>query len=208
MRFLRNLDLYKAIVLLSVVLLPVGAWLIKRLDAEIAACRRTIAEANRPGGLVEQIGSLQRKVEVVLQNKRSTTDAIIAPGTYFEGQILAAGGAGIRVSDFQPREPKPEPWTLVPKQPVTDFVVDVDWVRKDMTVTLEFVYAVLFNCESGARQAGEAAQQSVWKLRELQLVNATDETVLNRNLTPPQELADRWVIRNMKFARREPRKGS
>ncbi len=209
MSFLRNLDLYKAIVLLSVVLLPLGAWLVKRLDDDIAACKRTIAEAKRPKGLVEEIGSLQRKVEVVVQNKRSTTDAIQAPGTYFEGQILAAGGAGLKVSDFNPKEPKEEPWTMLPsKQRVADYVVDIDWVRKDMVVPMDFVYAVLFNCESGARQAGDAAQQSVWKLRELQLVNATDEALLNRHNTPPPELQDKWIIRSMKFARREPRKGT
>jgi hypothetical protein len=143
-----------------------------------------------------------------VQNVRSTADAINAPGTYFEGQILAAGGAGIKVSDFNPKEPKDEQWTMPPptRQPVTDWVVDIDWVRKDLVVPMDFVYAVLFNCESGARQAGDTAQQSVWKLRELQLVNATDPAILNRSDTPPQELLDRWKINSMKFARREPRR--
>jgi hypothetical protein len=207
MALLRNMDLYKAIVLLSVVLLPLGGWLIKGLDENIKACRTTLNEARRPGGIVEQIGGLQRKVEVVNLNNRSTKDAISAPGTYFEGQILAAGGSGIKVSDFNPKEPQEQGWTLG-KSRVADYVVDIDWVRRDMVVTLEFVYAVLFNCESGARQAGDAAQQSVWKLRELQLVNVTNPAIGTKNDTPPPELEDKWQIRKMSFARREPRKGT
>ena len=112
MSFLRNLDLYKAIVLLSLVLLPLGGWMIKRQDEESAACKKAIGEATKPGGLLEQIGSLQRKVEVVVQNKGSMSDAIKNPGQYFEDQILAAGGSALKTNDFQPLPPKEENSTL------------------------------------------------------------------------------------------------
>jgi hypothetical protein len=208
MNLFRDMDLYKGIVLASAILLPLGGWLVKLQGDEIEACRKCIYDATKPGGLLEQIGKLQRKVEIVVQNRRSTSDAIKEPRVYFEGQILAAaGGAGLRTSDFQPTEPKEDPFVLPSKQPVTDYVVDVTWLRKDLTVDMNFVYAVLFNCESGARQAGDQVQQSVWKLRELQLVNATDERLLSQWKTPPPELADKWSIKTMKFARREPRKG-
>ncbi|HEU4419553.1 MAG TPA: hypothetical protein VFT55_11485, partial [Planctomycetota bacterium] len=52
----------------------------------------------------------------------------------------------------------------------------------------------------------QSGQQSVWKLRELQIVNATDERVTGSNKTPPAVLNDDWSIKLMKFARREPRK--
>lgn len=208
MNFLRNLDLYKAIVLLSLVLLPLGGWLIKVQDDEILACRKAIAEATKPGGLAEQIGRLQRQVEVVVQNKRGMSEAIKNPGTYFEDQILAAGGSALKTNDFQPLAPKEETTVLPSKQRIADHVVDVAWPRKDMMVGMDFVYAVLFNCESGARAVGDQVQQSVWKLRELVLVNATDERLLTSYKTPPPELADRWSIKSMKFARREPKKGS
>lgn len=208
MNFLRNMDLYKAIVLLSLVLLPLGGWMIKNQDDEIAACRKAIAEATRSGGLLEQIGSLQSQVEVVVQNRRSMSDAIKNPGTYFEDQILAAGGSALKANDFQPLAPKEETSTLGTKQRIADHVVDVAWPRKDMTVPMDFVYAVLFNCESGARIAADQVQQSVWKLRELTIQNATDERLLTGYKTPPPELADKWTIKTMKFARREPKKGS
>ncbi|MBX3462211.1 MAG: hypothetical protein KF830_03495 [Planctomycetes bacterium] len=209
MSFLRSLDLYKAVILLSLVLLPLGGWAIWQLDQEIAASQKAIQEAKRPGGLLEQIGTLQKKVEIVVQNKLSTSDTIHMPRRYFEGQILQAGGASLKTDDFGLTDPKEEPATLSGsrQQRASDFVVDVTWPRNDFAVKLDFVYAVLFNCESGAG-AGSAAGQSIWKLRELQLQNATDERLLSGYKTPPPELADKWTIRSMKFARREPRKGT
>ncbi len=219
MKFLRSLDLYKVIVLLSLVLLPVGYLLVRQLDESIIACKRTVAEATRNGGLLDQIGALQRKVEIVDKNKTIATGIVSQPRTYFEGQILgsAAAGTNLKTSDFAPNEAPAENTVLQKgKQAVTDHIVVVDWSSKDrsreLTVTLDFVYSVIFNCESGARSANRAAaavadgQRSIWKLRELELVNMTDEQVFSRHRTPRAELADKWKIKNMKFARREPRK--
>lgn len=208
MSFLRNLDLYKAIVLLSIVLLPVGYWQIRQQDESILACEKAITEATRQGGLLQQIGALQRKVEVVVQNKTSMSDAIKDPAGYFQTQILAAGGSGLKTNDFQPLTPSTEPGFTAKgsKQRTTDHVVEIKWTRDEMTVPMDFVYAVLFNCESGARAAAEQVQQSVWKLRELKLENGTDTRSLLAYKTPPQELSDKWVVKTMKFARREPTK--
>ena len=210
MKFLRNMDLYKAIVLLSLLLLPLGGWWCSRTNDEIDLCKKSITDATRSGGLLEQIGSLQKKVEVVAQNKRTTSDAINIPRTYFQGQIIAAasGGGSLKTNDFGLTDPKEEPATLGGgRQRAADFVVDVTWNRDDFTVSLPFVYAVLFNCESGAHGAGQG-NPSIWKLRELHIVNSTDERLITNYKTPPPELSDNWVIKSMKFARREPRKGT
>jgi hypothetical protein len=206
MSFLRNMDLYKAIVLMSVVLLPVGGWLIKDLDNTIAASQKAIIEATRTGGLLEKIGGLQKKVEVVVANRTSTSEAIREPRQYFDGQILAAGGSSLKPTDFGVNPPREETTTLSRTQRVTDHVVDITWHRKD-PVQMDFIYAVLFNCESGARAVGAQVQQSVWKLRELHIVNATDDKSFAGYKTPPPQLEDRWSIKQLKFARREPRKG-
>lgn len=210
MSFLRNLDLYKAIVLLSLVVLPVGGWWCYQLEESKDACKKAIYEATRSGGLLEQIGNLQKKVEVVAQNKRLTSDAINMPRPYFEGQIIAAGNQNLKTDDFGLTDPKSEPASLgASKQRAEDFVVDVTWQRRGVPVQLDFIYAVLFNCESGARNVGEqVGRQSIWKLRELQIVNATDDKLTSSYKTPPPELADNWSIRTMKFARREPRRGN
>ncbi|MBL8751976.1 MAG: hypothetical protein JNK15_01640 [Planctomycetes bacterium] len=207
MKFLRNLDLYKAIVLVSLVLLPVGYYMVRGLDEKIVACKRTIDDAFKAGGLLEQIGALQRKVEVVLENKKQGGQSLTQPRTYFEGQILASVTGGLKSSDFQPQEPKLENGVMAKgKQPITDFVVDVLWLNKDLSVTLEFVYAALLNCEANTAAGGSSeARQSIWKLRELHITNATDDRLFSSYRTPPAEISDKWSIKTMKYARREPR---
>ena len=209
MRLLRSLDLYKFIVLLAAVLLPLGWLWVRNLDESIRLCRLAITDATRPGGFLEQIGNLQKKVEVVIANKFSTSEAIDKPQLYFQSQILAAGGTTLKPDDFQlPGDPKEKSaWMGNSQQRASDFVAEVAWKRNDLKVPMAFIYAVLFNAESGARVGGDqAGQQSVWKLRELQIVNATDERVTGSNKTPPAVLEDNWSIKLMKFARREPRK--
>jgi len=203
---LRNLDAYKVIVLVAALALPLGWWQVKKLDQEIAACEQTIAAARRPGGLIEEIGQLQRKVEVVVQNKRSMSDSIKDPRTYFQGQLLQSG-PGLKANDFSIQDQKEEPGTLASKQPIVDYVVDITGWRKELPVKLDFLYAAIYNCESGASAVSEAAQQSVWRLRDLKVVNASDPTNFSGGKTPPPELKDEWLIQELKFARREPRKG-
>jgi hypothetical protein len=204
-KFFRELDLYKGIVLAAVLLIPIGLWLVSAQKERIVACTRAIDDAKRAGGLLEEIGSLQRKVEIVVQNKRGMSDAIEKPTTYLEGQIIAAGGSALKSSDFVLQSPKVDPGTLPgSKQAVNDHVLDVLWPRKELSVPMDFLYAVLFNCESGAGIAAGQGQQSVWKLRTLEVLNATDERLMQASKTPPAELQDKWTIRRMSFVRREP----
>lgn len=204
---LADIDLYKGIVLASLLLLPIGAWAVYDRAQQIEACKQAIADATRGGGLLEEVGGLQRKVEVVVQNKRGVSDAIEKPATYFEGQITAAGGGNLKVSDFTLVGPKVEGGTMPgTKQSINDHVLDVNWPRNEFTAPMDFVYAVLFNCESGAG-LDPTKSQSVWKLRNIELVNATDERLLQTYATPPAELQDKWKIRSMAFVRREPAKG-
>ena len=208
MRFLRSLDLYKFIVLLALVLLPLGWWWVRNLDESIRLCRQAITDATKPGGFIEQIGNLQKKVEVVVANRISTSNAIQDPALYFQSQILAAGGTTLKTVDFGlPSDPREEPAYMAnSQQKASDYVAEVTWKKNDLKMPMAFIYAVLFNAESGARVGGQESLQSVWKLRELQIVNATDERVTGSNKTPPAELRDEWSIKMMKFARREPRK--
>ncbi|MFN9703704.1 MAG: hypothetical protein ACK595_02650 [Planctomycetota bacterium] len=199
-----DIDLYKGIVLASLLLLPIGGWAVYDRAQQIEACNAAIADATRAGGVLEEIGSLQRKVEIVVQNKRGISDAVEKPTTYFEGQIKAAGGGNLKVSDFTLVGPKVEGGTMPgTKQSISDYVLDVNWPRNDFAVPMDFVYAVLFNCESGAGLDPNKSQ-SVWKLRNIELANATDERLLTTYATPPAELQDKWKIRSMAFVRREP----
>ncbi|MEO6594155.1 MAG: hypothetical protein ABIP94_05330 [Planctomycetota bacterium] len=208
MRFLRNLDLYKVIVLLSLVLLPLGGWWCIKKRETIEACKDSIYNATKPNGALEQIGALQKKVEVVSQNRRNTSEAINLPRTYFEGRIIQSG-LGLKNDDFSISDPKGEPANMgsgsKSKQKADDFVVDVTWKRNDLAPKWDFIYSVLFNCEAGYGVTADASRQSVWKLRELSLENATEGAKAPK--PPPPDLEDRWSIKKMSFARREPTKG-
>ena len=206
MNFFKTMDLYKGIILVSVLLLPAGGWWINKLQEQIDSCQTALQQAKREGGWLEEIGSLQKKIEVVAQNRRMTSGAIDNPSVYFQGQIMAVSG-NLKANDFNPGKSKPEKNT-VGKQKVLDHVVDIKWgdSRNKRPVPLEFVYAVLFNCESGARTGmGAAGTPSVWRVRSLNIQNASSDAWLGRKKTPEPEMEDAWIIKEMQFARREPR---
>ncbi|MBL8722560.1 MAG: hypothetical protein JNK49_00860 [Planctomycetes bacterium] len=204
MKWLQNLDSYTSLILVCLLAAPaLGYWCYQQQLA-IEACQKAIADAPR---VLEDIGGMQKKVEIVLQNRSVTAAATQAPRDYFEGQILAAANQNLNRNDFTLNDPTEEN-TTVGKQPVTDFVAEVRWLRKELSLPLAFIYAVLFNCESGARAGGEAGSvQSIWKLRKLEIVNATSDKFVSAqpDVVPPLELEDRWSIRQMSFVRREPR---
>lgn len=209
MKFLREMDLYRALILICLLAMPVCGFWCYTIEQSIKECEKAIYDANRSGGLLEQIGSLQKKVELVVQNRLSTNDATQQPRTYFERQILAAASQNLATSDFGLTDPKEESGFTGTKQRAKDYVAEVTWKRKDLSLPLAFIYAVLFNCESGARPGGEqTGLQSIWKLRKLEIVNATNERLLtglgSNAEVPPPELEDKWAIRKMLFARREP----
>jgi len=206
MSFFKEMDLYKGIILLSVILLPLGGWWISNLDEQISLCEGALRDATKRGGYLEEIGKLQKQIETVARNRRS--GAIIKdPRTYFEGQILAVAPNKLKPDHFSPSAPKAEPVTIG-RQKAVDQVVTIDWGRGNdrKEVMMDFVYAVLFNCESGARAGGApSGPPSVWRLRSLKLANVTTDKMIGRKKTPPPEIEDRWFIKEMKFARREPR---
>jgi hypothetical protein len=204
MKWLQSLDAYKALILVCLLAAPVLGWWCHEQQQAIDACQKAIAEAPR---VLEEIGAMQKKVEMVVQNRSVTAAATQAPRDYFEGQILAAASQNLNRNDFTLNDPTEEN-TTVGKQAVTDFVAEVRWLRKDLSLPLAFIYAVLFNCESGARAGGEAsAVQSIWKLRKLEIANATSDKFNSAqpDVAPPLELEDRWAIKQMSFVRREPR---
>ena len=204
MRFFREMDIYKLIILLSLVLMPVCGWWISGLNDEIMLCTAAKRAATKRGGYLEEIGKLKNQIEVVAQNRRS--ESIENPSAYFEPRIRAADPQ-LRVDDFSPKQPKADPVTIG-RQKAVDQVVAIDWGRGSdrKAVSLSFVYAVVFNCESGARVGGPAGgPPSVWRLRHLELANVTTSKILRGYKTPPPEIEDRWHIQRMEFARREPR---
>lgn len=206
MNFLKTMDIYKGIVLVSVILLPLAGWWVSGLDTEISKSRYALRSATKSGGWLEQIGALQKKIEIVAQNRRTTSEAIENPSTYFEGQIMAVS-QNLRANDFTPGSSRPAN-SKVGKQQVVDHAVDISWAKGEAQkkFQMDFVYAVLFNCESGARRGMDAnGSPSVWRLSKLTLENATGSAALRGKKVPDPEMQDAWLITTMQFARREPK---
>lgn len=208
MKFLREMDLYKALILLCLVAMPICGYWLMTIEQSIKDCERAVQDATKTHGQLEEIGALQKQVELVVANRPG--DATQQPREYFQGQILAAASQSLVATDFHLTDPKEEAAYLGgSKQKAKDHVIEVTWKNKALSLPLAFVYAVVFNCESGARTGGgdQSGLQSIWKLRRLELINATNEKLASPSSNaevPPPELEDKWTIKQMQFARREP----
>jgi hypothetical protein len=195
----RNLDLYKIIILLSIVLLPVAGFFAWWANDRLDLAQRSILEATKQGGLLEKIGQTQAQLQTIKENNRQGGTG---PGSqhllYFDRQIMKSAAGGLSSQDFQIGD---EAQLTVSKPRATDFEVKIDFKRENKPLFLrrEFIDAMLWNCE--------ASSAGVWKLRALSLKNK-DALEAGRKKPPPRTVEDEWRIDKLVFARREPdRKG-
>lgn len=192
-KFFKELDLYKGIVLVSWLLLPVvGGWAYW-LQGELKRADTALHDAMRTGGDLEEIGKYQKAVEEQRRNSASRTEVVDNPRVYFDKCIRVADQSGnLKRTDY---EINPKGTTNGGKN-AQDTIVDIDF--KDMALNRDFLMAVLFNCE---------ASSPVWKLRALSIRNADmkNHGYGRRKEPPPPELSDKWEIQKLEFASRAPR---
>jgi hypothetical protein len=206
-KLLQNMDLYKGVIFGSLLLLPVAGWWIKKTLDDIDVADRAVTAAIKPGGYIEEIGKLQQQIEKVEENRVSASAQTGSTDLYFEGQIfISAAKNPIDKNQFKINPPREEGVTSG-KQLARDYIVKIDWLKqgdKEFAFSKEFLFAVLFNCESGATNSGVKDLSSIWKLYSLSVVNAGLERLQLK--TPPEQTEDQWIVKKMEFARREPRK--
>lgn len=192
MRFLQSMDLYKGIILASLILTPgAGFWawtLRKEIDRGIEA----LNSARKPGGEVSQIGNLEAQVENQRLLNKKMGDTSGDPRDFFVSWILKSV-SGLRRDDFvlgafqklRGRE----------KEGTEDTSVDIEFRLngKDKVLQRDAIWAILLNLEQGSR---------TWKLRELKLRNK--DVVDARGKAPAPEIGDAWSVDKMVFAVREP----
>lgn len=210
MKLLQNFDLYKGVILASLLLLPAAAYWIRTTQQAIERADNAILNATKQGGYLEEIGKLQKQLRTVEDNRASTSNQTGNSSTYFEGQIFRSASSGqLDKNQFNIAPQREEPATTGKKQLVKDIIVKIDWMPrggKEFTFSRDFLFAVLFNCESSARSKDSAPLPSIWKLQSIKIVNASASKLISQQLAPPVELQDDWIVSNMQFARREPRK--
>lgn len=194
----RELDLYKVIILASLVLLPVvGGWAYW-LQGELEQARVAAHNATKSGGDLEEIGKFMKAIEEQKGSNLRQQDSQENPRVYFEQCIFGAqrksAAGGLKRSDFIIDEDQPQR----AGQKAEDRLVKVTFKRggkEAFPLPRDFLLAMLFTCE---------AQSRIWKVRELDIRNSTVKQRRGSRTAPPAEFADEWVVRKMVFAARRP----
>jgi len=184
----QNLDLYKVIILASLVLLPaVGFWAY-RLNGEIELGRVAIRNALKEKGDLEEIGKYEKAVEEQKRNS-DKEEGQESYSVYFQKHIVHGAGRLRRVN-FEIGAPQENQV----KGKAIDTVVPIKFQdeNKALALTRDEILAIVFNCES---------QSPAWKLQELSIRN---ESVGAQGKAPPPELEDKWIVGSMKFVSRRP----
>jgi hypothetical protein len=197
MKLLGEMDLYKAIILASFVLLPAAGGWVYWLDGQIG---QTSVAMDRAKDQIKEIGVLQKQMETVVANEKGGGISEQNPNEYFEGKIIGSvTGGGIGKDDFTFEPNVRETQVSVGKGKAVDNEVGIIFgkqgvVRTDFKVSREYLFALIYNVE----------QQQIWKLRTLQITNGTNTAELIAHKTPPAELEDKWIVNALRFVKRKP----
>ncbi len=194
---MKDMDLYKVIILLSVVLIPAACGFVYVVNGQLVVAKRAIADAKKRGGDLEEIGALRSQFAQIKKSSRRA-QSLKGPGQFFERSILSAATGGIKVDDIQIGT---EVDKAVTSPRATDVEVDIKFEKAGkgkFPLPRDFINAVLFNCE--------ATGSKVWKLRQLKMVNEEVSKTRRTKGAPPRTVQDNWVVSMLKFARRTPEK--
>ena len=203
---MKQLDLYKVIILLSLVLLPaVGYWAYS-MDQEIAAGKEALEDARKARGDLEEIGKFQKAIEEQRAN-RDRRGGLESYDLYFQRQIQTTAPR-LKNINFEIRPPadstirkrqggRGRGQTINAIDSVVNIIFKAEPGSKDrLRLTRGELLPILFNCES---------QSKIWKLRELSIHNASEGLGRGgRGKAPPPELEDWWEVKTLKFVSRKP----
>ena len=198
MSLFKDIDIYKAIIIGALVLLPGGGVLVWMQDEEVARAEAQLAKARQRGGVLEQIGTLDAELATI---QRNTTGG--AGGErhllYFSRRVLeTTGNAGwLGANDFEIGN---EESRRVSALKAEDREVDLSFrdnrTKKPLNLPRDFISALIFNCES---------QSKTWKLRELRIRNADEDLETGRGAKAvPRTVDDIWSVEKMTYVRRQP----
>ena len=187
----QNLDLYKVIILASVVLLPIVGFWAYHLEGQLKMGRIAIANATKRGGHLEEVGKYQEAVEKQVRNK-SNGQGGEAAAIYFNKWIVNSAPR-LKRTNFTFGTPQSK---QVHQRKAVDTTLSIDFKdgNKKLPLTRDELLAILFNAES---------QSPVWKLRSLAIRNV-DIRGSGGGRDPKATLEDKWDVQQMIFASRKP----
>ena len=197
--FFEKLDLYKVIIVLCLVAMPVLGYFVWKMDQNLKAARSALAQATLQGrgtqsGDIEAIGTLMSQI-----NKMKEVSKTEAGGdshrVAFQRAIQNTQASGLKLDDFTIGDIKNTGLTLDNRRQATQQSFSIDFKRDGSRLPLsrEFVNAMLFNCE----------KDGAWKLSQFRMRNK-DTMTSGTTKTPPPEIGDEWFIETLTFARKVP----
>lgn len=191
---MKDLDLYKAIILLSVVLIPVAGWFAYNETKQLEYGQKAVRNATKRGGVLERIGALQKQLEGIKASIRE--EGGLGHLIYFDRRINeSARGNDLKQTDYTIGD---EQVRMKKSLRANDYEVDIQFRRNNKPLPLPrpFVHAVLLNCEAFSES---------WRLRKLQMRHA-EHFKARGSKPPPKTISDNWDVQKITFARREPAK--
>ena len=200
---MRDLDLFKVIIIASLVLmLPAGGWIYWQ-QGEIKKTSAALKRAEKSDGTLFKIGQLQEEVERFKRSVgrvgydvnsllRTPIESRVDPGRCASSSRTASWStAGSRSRTCPARSPSSSPGLERP----ADLLPAGD-LRHDLSGR-EWLSVHLSELGPGS---------PIWKLRKLRLTH--DEVKNNSKEAPPDELSDsKWIVRELEFRRRQKRSG-
>lgn len=196
MGFFRNLDLYKVIILASIVLIPAALGFVYWVEGRLEVAQLALRDAEKRNGEIERIGALQRKLESVEKTASHVALRGEDHSLFFEQMISTSSGGTLKSTDF---DIGPEQTVTVSALQAQDQEVKIAFRQQNQPMKLprDFIHALVFNVESNGTQ--------IWKLRQLEMRNlAVKASSGGRAQAPEKTIADDWELRQLTFARREP----
>lgn len=200
---MKNLDLEKWIIIVSLLLLPVAGWWVMSLREQMREGDVALASAKSKTGIINEVYNLQFMIDETKRELRKQGGEAIRSGTYFRNRLegslrnnpnLKIDRADITVSEQKPITRRANKSTGTP--PYEDVSVKITFGKSGkMMLPRSFINAFIVNSES---------QSPIWKLRALQIVNKDFAGRGGRSAVPPLEMSDEWQVKTMTFARRKP----
>ena len=188
----KQFDLYKWIIIGSLVVMPIAGGWVYWLEQQIAEGNRGIAAATRPStGELQTIGRLLAEIEN--QAKNAGASSAEDRDVYFD-RMISKSSQDLKRNDY-----KIDQVSALPHRDTKsiDRLYKIEFKRdgKQFSLPRTLVEAVMFNIE---------ANSPAWRLRALTLRNETTKQMRTAGTKPPPEIEDNWLVDNMQFVRREP----
>ena len=199
--WLKNLDLERAIILVSLLLMPVAGGWAYYLTKQIEEGKMATAQATKPNGFIESIATLQKQITQFKKGEKAG-DTDERPRVYFENAVREAqargsGGGIIGSTDFS-IDVNNRKQQVAGNRNLQDTELTMHFRKGGRTpypIGRSFINAFIFNVEKGGSR--------VWKLRKFRMVNELYKELRGKKAMPPEEIPDNWFPEVLVFARRE-----